>query len=81
MAAAEQDGQLEIVPEEVSILHRMRTLLLEKRSWRGVPTAPNREGYRTRGWEPVERDGRVVRKGHASRSGRRFQPNGCCSSP
>jgi hypothetical protein len=29
----------------------------------GVVTALNREGKRTRGWEPVEVNGRVVRKG------------------
>ncbi len=60
-----EDGQLKIVPEEAAVLRRMRDLFLEKRSWRGVAVALNREGVRTRGWEPVERDGRLVRKGHA----------------
>lgn len=60
-----EDGQLTIVLEEAAVLLRMRDLLLEKRSWRGVAIALNREGRRTRGWESVERDGRVVRKGHA----------------
>ncbi|GIW07553.1 MAG: hypothetical protein KatS3mg060_2358 [Dehalococcoidia bacterium] len=59
------DGKLEIVPEEAEILHRMRELLLETRTWRGVAVALNRQGLRTRGWEPLEREGRVVRKGHA----------------
>ena len=35
-----EDEQLEIVPEEVAILYRMRTLLLEKRSWRGHSAEP-----------------------------------------
>src|SRR5919204_3817415 len=48
------------------VLHRMKTLLLEKRSWRGVVMALNREGKRTRGWDPVEREGRIVRKGYAA---------------
>jgi site-specific DNA recombinase len=61
-----EDGQLKIVADEADLLHRMRTLLLAKRSWRGVAVALNREGKRTRGWAPVERDGRVVRKGHAA---------------
>ncbi len=59
------DGKLLILPEEGAVLHRMRTLLLDKRTWRGVAVTLNREGVRTRGWEPVERQGRVVRKGHA----------------
>ena len=45
------------------VLRRMLALLREKRSWRGVAVALNREGVRTRGWAPMERDGRVVRKG------------------
>lgn len=57
------DGQLRIVPEEAAVLRRMRQLLQEKRNWRGVAVALNREGRRTRGWPPVERNGRVVRKG------------------
>lgn len=60
-----EDGQLKIVPEEAAVLRRMRELFLEKRSWRGVAVALNRAGFRTRGWEPEERDGRLVRKGHA----------------
>ena len=58
------DGRLDIVPEEAAILQRMRALLLERQTWRGVTVALNRAGLRTRGWEPLERDGRVVRKGH-----------------
>ncbi|MBI3971829.1 MAG: recombinase family protein [Chloroflexi bacterium] len=61
-----EDGQLRIVPEEATILRRMRELLLQTRTWRGVAVALNRSGLRTRGWEPLERDGRVVRKGHAA---------------
>ncbi|GIW07539.1 MAG: serine recombinase [Dehalococcoidia bacterium] len=57
------DGRLEIIAEEVAVLQRMRQLLHDKRSWRAVALALNREGKRTRGWAPVERDGRVVRKG------------------
>ena len=57
------EGQLHIMPEEAALLHRMRQLLLEKHSWRGVTVALNREGSRTRGWEPVASNGRVVRKG------------------
>ncbi|MPZ50970.1 MAG: hypothetical protein GEU75_17000 [Dehalococcoidia bacterium] len=57
------DGRVLIAPEEAALLDRMRGLLLEKRSWRGVARALNREGKRTRGWDPVERDGRTVRKG------------------
>src|SRR5919199_727905 len=53
-----EDGQLKVVPEEAAVLYCMRTLLLEKRSWRGVAKALNHEGKRTRGWEPVERDRR-----------------------
>ncbi len=53
------------MPEEATVLHRMRTLLLANRTWRGVAVGLNRSGLRTRGREPVERDGRVVRKGHA----------------
>src|SRR5579884_3035979 len=60
-----EDGQLRIVPEEATVLHRMRKMLLEARTWRGVAVALNRAGLRTRGWEPVEREGRIVRKGHA----------------
>jgi site-specific DNA recombinase len=60
-----EDGQLTIVPEEATVLHRMRELLLRTRTWRGVAVALNRAGLRTRGWEPLERDGRLVRKGHA----------------
>ena len=59
------DGQLRIVPEEAALLRRMRQLLQEKRSWRGVAVALNREGRRTRGWPAVERNGHAVRKGHA----------------
>lgn len=58
------DGRhLETVPEEAELLQRMRLLLQEKRSWRGVAVTLNREGKRTRGWEAAERDGYVVRKG------------------
>jgi DNA-binding PadR family transcriptional regulator len=57
------DGKLEIVPEEAATLRHIRDLLKEKRSWRGVVGALDREGKRTRGWEPVEVNGRVVRKG------------------
>src|SRR5581483_6420761 len=60
-----EDGTLAIVPEEAAVLHRMRLLLLEKRTWRGVALALNRQVLRTRGWEPLEREGRLVRKGHA----------------
>ncbi|MDA8217217.1 MAG: recombinase family protein, partial [Dehalococcoidales bacterium] len=60
-----EDGQLKVVAEEAAVLHQMRKLLLELRSWRGVAIALNRAGLRTRGWEPLERDGRVIRKGHA----------------
>jgi DNA invertase Pin-like site-specific DNA recombinase len=60
-----EDGQLKIVPEEAEVLHRMQHLLLQTRTWRGVAVAPNRAGMRTRGWEAVEREGRIVRKGHA----------------
>ncbi len=60
-----EDGQLKIVPDEAAVLRRMRELFLEKRSWLGVAVALNRAGFRTRGWEPEERDGRLVRKGHA----------------
>lgn len=59
------DGKLVVVPDEAATLHRMRLLLKEKRSWRGVAIALNREGSRTRGWGPIERDGRPIRKGHA----------------
>jgi len=59
-----QDGRLAIVPEEAAVLHRMRELLLERRTWRGVAVGLNREGFRTRGWDPLERDGRTVRRGH-----------------
>ena len=59
------DGQLLIVPDEAATLRRMRELLLRGRSWRGVTVALNRAGLRTRGWEAIERDGRLVRKGHA----------------
>src|SRR5581483_5363420 len=41
----------------------MAQLLRDRRSWRGVALALNREGKRTRGWEPLARDRRVVRKG------------------
>jgi site-specific DNA recombinase len=58
-------GQLTIVPDEAELLHRMRKLLIETRTWRGVAVALNRASLRTRGWQPVERDGRIVRKGHA----------------
>jgi DNA invertase Pin-like site-specific DNA recombinase len=60
-----EDGQLKIVPEEADVLHRMRNLLVQTRTWRGVAVALNRAGLRTRGWEAVEREGRIVRKGHA----------------
>jgi hypothetical protein len=43
----------------------MRQQLLRCRSWRGVAVALNRAGLRTRGWEPIEREGRTIRKGHA----------------
>ena len=59
-----QDGRLEIVPEEAKTIHRMRELLLERRTWRGVAVELNREGIRTRGWAPLVRDGRYVRRGH-----------------
>lgn len=61
-----EDGQLKVVPEDVIVLHQMRKLLLELRSWRGVTIALNRAGLRTHGWEALERDGRIVRKGHAA---------------
>lgn len=60
------DGRLDIVPEEAAILQRMRELLLERRTWRGVTVALNRAGVRTRGWEPADTNGRTARKGHAS---------------
>lgn len=60
-----EDGQLRTVPEEADVLHRMRNLLLQTRTWRGVAVALNRAGLRTRGWDPVAREGRIVRKGHA----------------
>ena len=60
-----EDGHLTIVPDEAVVLRQMRELLLRTRTWRGVAVALNRQGFRTRGWEPVEREGRVVRKGHA----------------
>jgi site-specific DNA recombinase len=59
------DGQLIIVPDEAETLQRMRQQLLRCRSWRGVAIALNRAGLRTRGWEPIERDGHTIRKGHA----------------
>lgn len=59
------NGCLITVPEEAEMLRRMRLLLLQHRSWRGVTVALNRAGLRTRGWEPVARDGRTIRKGHA----------------
>jgi site-specific DNA recombinase len=59
------DGQLRTVPEEAALLRRMRQLLQEKRSWRGVAVALNREGRRTRGWPALERNGHLLRKGHA----------------
>ena len=59
------EGRLAIVPGEAGALHHMRLLLKEKRSWRGVAFALNREGLRTRGWDPLEREGHVIRKGHA----------------
>jgi site-specific DNA recombinase len=60
-----EDGRLMIVPDEAAVLRQMRELLLKTRTWRGVAVALNRQGFRTRGWEPAEREGRVVRKGHA----------------
>ena len=57
------DGRLVIVPEEAEVLQRMRLLLKEKRSWRGVTIALNHEGRHTRGWEPAEKNGRTARKG------------------
>nr|MDA8218529.1 recombinase family protein [Dehalococcoidales bacterium] len=57
------DGRLVVVPEEAEVLQRMRLLLKEKRSWRGVTIALNHEGRRTRGWEPAEKNGRTARKG------------------
>ncbi|MPZ50964.1 MAG: hypothetical protein GEU75_16970 [Dehalococcoidia bacterium] len=59
-----EDGRLQIVPDEAVVLQRMRELFLQRRTWRGVAVALNREGFRTRGWQPEERDGRLVRKGH-----------------
>jgi site-specific DNA recombinase len=59
-----EDGHLTTVAEEADLLHHIRHLLLQIRTWRGVAVSLNRAGYRTRGWESVERDGRVVRKGH-----------------
>ena len=58
------DGHLTTVAEEADLLHHIRKLLLQIRTWRGVAVSLNRAGYRTRGWESAERDGRVVRKGH-----------------
>jgi site-specific DNA recombinase len=57
---------LKIVPEEADVLHRMRNLLLQTRTWRGVAAALNRAGLRTRGWDAVAREGRIVRKGHVA---------------
>jgi site-specific DNA recombinase len=59
------DGRLIVVPDEAEMLRQMRRLLLQHRSWRGVAVALNRAGMRTRGWEPIERNGRTIRKGHA----------------
>jgi site-specific DNA recombinase len=57
------EGKLVTVSQEAAILRHIRDLLKEKRSWRGVVRALNREGKWTREWEPVEVNGRVVRKG------------------
>lgn len=59
------DGRLITVPGEAETLRRMRQELLRRRSWRGVAVALNRAGLRTRGWGPIERNGRPIRKGHA----------------
>lgn len=41
-------GQWKVVPKEAAVLRRVRDLLVEKWSWRGVAMALNREGKRTR---------------------------------
>ena len=68
-----EEGQLKIVPEEAVVLHRMRNLLLETRTRRGVAVALNRAGVRTRGWKPVEREGESRARDMRPANGRPFQ--------
>lgn len=56
------DGWLRVVAAVAVALRRMLEILRDRRRWRGVAAALNREGRHNRGWEAVERDGRVVRE-------------------